>query len=250
MERLISKSKEDVGMKKKVFLVVSVLILVLGNFLLNTGINSTNPDGDTNSQINNPAKTAQSPAEALTASVEPGSSPVPTATPVPTPTPAPSPTPVPTPSPEPTPTPVPLTEEEKLGQDIANFALGFWGSNYKYGGESPETGFDCSGLIFYVYGQFGYKLERVAAAQAMQGIEVPKEEIRPGDVLCFFYPGQKVSHMGLYVGYGCYIHARGQAYGVMVSPIDHPDRDRDYIVKRFIGCDELKLPPGAPPPTA
>lgn len=229
-------------MIKKIFLIALVLILFFGNLF----INSTDEDGIL-------AVTAAE-NEAKVKPVEPTA--VPTATPAPTPSPqptaTPAPTPAPTPSatPEPTPTPIPLTEEEQLGQNIANFALSFWGGKYKYGGEDPETGFDCSGLIFYVYGQFGYKLERVAAAQAMQGVEVPKEEIRPGDVLCFFYPGQKVSHMGLYVGYGCYIHARGQSYGVVVSPIDHPDRDRDYIVKRFIGCEELMLPEGAPPPTA
>lgn len=227
-------------MIKKIISILLVLIFTAGNFIINSADNAPVP-----------GKGPKQPAEAgVEATSTPAPTPSPTPTPTPAPTPRPTPVPTPTPTPEPTPTPVPLTEEEQEGQNIANFALGLWGSNYKYGGESPETGFDCSGLIFYIYGQFGYKLERVAAAQAMQGLEVPKEEIRPGDVLCFFYPGQKVSHMGLYVGYGCYIHARGQAYGVMVSPINHPDRDRDYFVRRYVGCEELMLPPGAPAPTA
>lgn len=226
-------------MIKKLFLIVLVLIMFFGN----TYINSTDEDGIA-ALSSSGKKPTQSEKPAVSAT------PSPTPTPSPTAAPTPSPTPVPTATPEPTPTPIPLTEEEQLGQNIANFALSFWGSKYWYGGEDPETGFDCSGLIFYVYGQFGYRLERVAAAQAMQGIEVPKEEMRPGDVLCFFYPGQKVSHVGLYVGYGCYIHARGQSYGVMVSPLDHPDRDRDYTVRRYIGCEELMLPKGAPAPTA
>lgn len=234
-------------MIKKLIVILLLLVFVAGNFIINSADNAPVPAVLA-------AKSEEAPLPAVAPEVveTPEETPVPEAeaTAVPTAAAAPTPEPEPTATPAPTPTPVPLTEEEQLGQDIANFALSFWGSKYKYGGEDPETGFDCSGLIFYVYGQFGYKLERVSAAQAMQGVEVPKEEIRPGDVLCFFYPGQKVSHMGLYVGHGCYIHARGQSYGVVVSPINHPERDRDYIVKRYIGCEELMLPKGAPPPTA
>lgn len=230
-------------MIKKLIAIVLLLIFTAGNFIINSADNA--PVSGRHTAISDVAA-----APVATPKVTAAPTPVPTPSPSPTATPAPTPSPSPTATPAPTPTPVPLSEDEQLGQNIANFALSFWGGKYKYGGEDPESGFDCSGLIFYVYGQFGYKLERVAAAQAMQGVEVPKEEVRPGDVLCFFYPGQKVSHVGLYVGHGCYIHARGQSYGVVVSPIDHPERDRDYVVKRFIGCDELKLPEGAPPPTA
>lgn len=234
-------------MIKKFIIILLLLIFVAGNFVVNSADNAPVP-----APFASEKGTGLSAADAPDAPDAPEVTAVPDYAPAPSPTPtaSPAPTPVPTETPAPTPTPVPLTEEEQLGQNIANFALSFWGGKYKYGGEDPETGFDCSGLIFYVYGQFGYKLERVSAAQAMQGIEVPKEEIRPGDVLCFFYPGQKVSHMGLYVGHGCYIHARGQSYGVVVSPINHPDRDRDYFVRRYIGCEELMLPKGAPPPTA
>ena len=54
----------------------------------------------------------------------------------------------------------------ELGRQIADFAAGFEGCKYVYGGKSPETGFDCSGLVYYVYGEFGYALMRVAADQA------------------------------------------------------------------------------------
>ncbi|MBP3540023.1 MAG: C40 family peptidase, partial [Oscillospiraceae bacterium] len=97
------------------------------------------------------------------------------------------PSPTPTRKPEPTPQPQDegMSAEELLGREIADFALDFLGSKYKYGGKTPEEGFDCSGLVYYVYSQFGYSLARVANDQAKQGEEVAPEDLRAGDVLAF-----------------------------------------------------------------
>ena len=67
-------------------------------------------------------------------------------------------------TPAPTPTPVPSNAS---GQAIADFACQYVGYNYLYGAESPEEGFDCSGLVWYVYQQFGHSLNRTAAAQRL-----------------------------------------------------------------------------------
>lgn len=142
------------------------------------------------------------------------------------------------------------------GQAAANMCFAFIGWNYKYGGKTPETGFDCSGLVYYIYEQLGYRLERVANAQAKQGILIEKENMQPGDVLCFGAPGY-CSHVGIYVGQGYYIHAMGAEYGVVASAIDDPYLKRpQYEVRRFAGCDWLKadkidaaLAAGLPVPT-
>ena len=89
--------------------------------------------------------------------------------PSPDPSPSVPPTPRPTPSPTPSPSPTPVPYE---GEEIAQYALQFNGYRYNYGGMDPSTGFDCSGLVYYVFRQFGYKLNRVAADQALNGIEV------------------------------------------------------------------------------
>ncbi len=130
---------------------------------------------------------------------------------------------------------------ELLGQQIAEYAAGFVGWKYKYGGKSPSTGFDCSGLVYYVYEQFGYRVERIADDQAEQGIEIKPENIKPGDLIAFQTSGKYVGHVGIYVGNGYYVHAMGSAYGVVLTPLDDPYLKRDYVVRRFVGCSELKL---------
>ena len=136
------------------------------------------------------------------------------------------------------------TREELIAQEgleAANLCFGFIGWNYKYGGKTPETGFDCSGLAYYVFEQLGYRLERVANAQKNQGISIAKEDVQPGDLLCFGAPDY-CHHVGIYVGQGYYIHAMGSAYGVVASALDDPELKRPkYEVRRIAGCDWLKI---------
>ena len=137
------------------------------------------------------------------------------------------------------PSPEELIAQE--GQEAANLCFGFIGWNYKYGGKSPETGFDCSGLVYYVYEQLGYRLERVANAQSKQGVLIDKESMQPGDLLFFGAPDY-CSHVGVYVGQGYYIHAMGSAYGVVASSLDDPYLKRPkYEVRRIAGCEWLKI---------
>ena len=142
------------------------------------------------------------------------------------------------------------------GQEVANLCFGFIGWDYVYGGKSPDTGFDCSGLVYYVYDRLGYRLERVANAQAKQGILIEKDDAKPGDILCFGAPDY-CSHVGIYVGQRCYIHAMGSGYGVVLNSLDDPYLKRPkYEVRRIVGCDWLKtenieaaLAAGLPTPT-
>ena len=70
-----------------------------------------------------------------------------------------------------------------LGEQIAKFALQFNGYKYVYGSNSPSVGFDCSGLVYYVYGQFGFDLDRTAHLQYTDGVAVKKSELQPGDLV-------------------------------------------------------------------
>ncbi len=106
------------------------------------------------------------------------------------------------------------------GQKIAEFAMQFNGYNYVYGAESPSVGFDCSGLIYYVYGQFGYSLSRTASSQyANNGWIVSQSALRPGDVV-FFGTSDKIYHVGLYIGNNEFIHACDSNTGVIISSLD------------------------------
>lgn len=138
-----------------------------------------------------------------------------------------------------------LAAQKAAGESIAQMALSFVGYNYKYGGKSPETGFDCSGLVYYIYGQHGYSLQRVADEQAKQGRHLEPDEIMPGDLLAFFTSGKYVGHVGIYVGYGYYVHAMGAAYGVQLTALDDPYLPRVYEGRRLIGCEELYTVPAA-----
>ena len=139
-----------------------------------------------------------------------------------TPKPTPTPTPLPTAAPEPaaTPKPVPTRAPSSgSGQEIADFACQYVGYKYSYGEESPETGFDCSGLVYYVYQQFGHTLNRTAAAQALNGVHVELDALAPGDILCFYNQGSYIGHCGIYIGGGNYVHAQDSATGVVISPL-------------------------------
>ncbi len=108
-----------------------------------------------------------------------------------------------------------------LGQQIANFALQFVGYKYVYSEESPERGFDCSGLVWYVYGQFGYKLERRASLQCKNnGTYVSRDELQPGDLVFFTQNGSTASHVGIYIGNGKYVHASNHKDGVKISTLN------------------------------
>lgn len=87
--------------------------------------------------------------------------------------------------------------------DVVNYALSFLGVPYVWGGTSPE-GFDCSGLVQYVYAHFGISLPRVSQDQQNFGIPVPKGELQPGDLVFF---GTPAYHVGMYIGNGKFIEA-------------------------------------------
>ena len=121
------------------------------------------------------------------------------------------------------------------GQDIVNYALQFVGYNYTWGGTSPSTGFDCSGLVQYVYKQFGYSLNRVAADQAKNGRHVEASELQPGDILCFYSGSSYIGHVGIYIGNGQFVHASNSTTGVIISNLAGNYTNRGFEARRIIG---------------
>lgn len=94
------------------------------------------------------------------------------------------------------------------------------GLKYKYGALKPGLAFDCSGLVKWVMEAFDLHLPRTAAEQARLGVEVPKDPslLLPGDLL-FFGRGTRVTHIGIYVGEGKYVHAANRRKGVIESEV-------------------------------
>lgn len=112
----------------------------------------------------------------------------------------------------------------------ANEALQLQGKPYVYGGESPSQGFDCSGLVYYVYNRQGVRLPRDTQSLARQLPAVEPEQRQPGDLL-FFTTDRPFSHVGIYIGGEQFVHAPSARTGrVMVSDLRQP-----YWRERFIG---------------
>jgi cell wall-associated NlpC family hydrolase len=94
------------------------------------------------------------------------------------------------------------------------------GTRYRFGGTTPKGGFDCSGFVRYVLGALQFALPRTAAQQASVGDNLPKDttRLRPGDLLTFGR-GNRVTHIGIYVGEGRYVHASPTAGRVIETSL-------------------------------
>ena len=137
---------------------------------------------------------------------------------------------------DPTPSPAPSLSGDTYakGKQIADYALQFVGYPYVWGGADPSTGFDCSGLVYYVYSQFGYQLNRVAADQANNGVHVDPSQLQPGDVLCFYSSGDYIGHAGIYIGNNQFVHAANSRSGVIITDLSGYYSTRGYEARRIV----------------
>lgn len=119
------------------------------------------------------------------------------------------------------------------GEVICLFAQRFLGYRYIYGAQDPRYGFDCSGLMYYVYRHFGYKINRGATGQLANGRYVKRSELKPGD-LVFFGSGSYAFHVGMYIGDGDFIHAATPRQGVIISNLSETYYNRNYLTARRI----------------
>ena len=111
------------------------------------------------------------------------------------------------------------------------------GTRYRYGGSTPSGGFDCSGFVRYVLSAIQLVLPRTAAQQAELGATIPKDttRLRPGDLLTFGRGG-RVTHIGIYVGNGRYVHASPTAGRVIETSLE---RTESPLVKIWRGGRRL-----------
>ena len=109
---------------------------------------------------------------------------------------------------------------DEHAHDIAIHALGLVGTPYRYGGNTPVSGFDCSGLIGYVYqSRAGTPPPRTVAQLDQWGQPVAAEALRTGD-LVLFGRGRRPSHAGIYVGEGRFVHAPSSGGTVRMDRLD------------------------------
>lgn len=152
----------------------------------------------------------------------------------------------PVPTSQPTYTPPSAGQYQGGADDVLFRALGLVGTPYRYGGNTPDGGFDCSGLIGYVYRDAaGISLPRsTRELSAMRVPAVQRNALQSGDLVFFATSGgRSVSHAGIYVGDGRFVHAPSTGGTVRLDSLDNSYWQRAYLDARRVITPELARNP-------
>lgn len=123
-------------------------------------------------------------------------------------------------------------DKHKLLEDAKYFK----GGKYVWGGTSAE-GFDCSGYVQYLYKKHNIKLPRTAWEQSKQGQAIERDELQRGDLLFFLTDkkrGIPITHVGIYIGNGKFIHAASKKQGIIISPLTHGSYAKTFVSARRV----------------
>jgi len=121
-------------------------------------------------------------------------------------------------------------------ETLINNAMQLIGVRYRWGGNTPQSGLDCSGFVRYVFNDtFGFLLPRKSAQMSKVGLEIGKEELRPGDLVFFNTMRHAFSHVGIYVGDNKFIHAPSRGKSIRVD-----DMTKVYWEKRYNGARRVE----------
>lgn len=120
-------------------------------------------------------------------------------------------------------------------EQLVDQALEYLGVRYRFGGTSPETGLDCSGLVLNVFrNAIGFDLPRTAAEMSRMGDKIGRKDLKPGDLVFFNTMRRTFSHVGIYLGDGKFVHAPSSGGKVRIEAISS-----SYWSKRFNGARRL-----------
>ncbi|MDR3591750.1 MAG: C40 family peptidase [Negativicutes bacterium] len=121
-----------------------------------------------------------------------------------------------------------------LTAGTVNIAKGFLGSRVVWGGANPGQGFDCSGLVQYVFRQAGVELPRTADLQFLVGRTVARTALRPGDLVYFTTYAPGASHVGIYIGMDKFVHTSFSQGVVALGDMNDP-----YFAQRYYGAKRV-----------
>lgn len=122
--------------------------------------------------------------------------------------------------------------------ELAMHAMGMIGIRYKYGGDAPESGLDCSGLVRHVFRQaWGKELPRTSHEISQVGTQVDARDLQPGDLVFYNTLRRRFSHVGIYLGDNKFIHAPSAGGRVRIENMDVA-----YWRKRFNGARRISEP--------
>lgn len=129
---------------------------------------------------------------------------------------------------------VKLSTGNAVADQVVATAKQYLGTPYVYGGSSPR-GFDCSGFMYYLYGQYGYKLWRTASTQwANNGVKVEKSALQPGDLVFFSDSVDPIGHVGMYIGNNQFIHASSGKGCVVITSLS-----ASYYANHYTGAKRI-----------
>lgn len=128
----------------------------------------------------------------------------------------------------------PVPGASEWGDRLVSRAMNYLGTPYRYGGVSPQTGFDCSGFVYYLYGAvFGQRIPRMPHDMVREATPVARGDLQKGDLVMFGYRGA-ITHVGIYSGNGQFVHATHRGSPVMVTSLD-----ADYYNTRYLKAVRL-----------
>ena len=133
--------------------------------------------------------------------------------------------------------PIPLQEKSAATPQAAKaleVALKQRGVDYRLGGDNPNQGFDCSGLVNFSYGSAGVQLPRDSRSMYSVTTRVQTSDLRPGDLVFFRQRSSRISHVGLYVGSGQFVHAPSAGKDVEITSLGDA-----YWKKRYVGAGRV-----------
>ena len=119
-------------------------------------------------------------------------------------------------------------------KSVLQRAFALLGTPYRWGGTSPESGFDCSGLVGYVFRTIGIDLPRVSRSMAHEGTEVANRDALAEGDLVFFGKRGRIDHVGIYIGDGKFLHAPRTGRDVTVSSLTTGYWSQKYLQARRI----------------
>ncbi len=120
------------------------------------------------------------------------------------------------------------------GEQMMATARQYLGCPYVWAGNGPSY-FDCSGFVNYVYKYYGYSLHRVAQdIYSYDGSFVDKANLQPGDIICFGYGPYSITHVGMYIGGGQFIHASSGSGCVVITNLSD-----NYYTRMYVGAKRI-----------
>ena len=138
-------------------------------------------------------------------------------------------------------------ESRRLGADVVRRALALRGTPYRLGGERPETGLDCSGLVRHVFLEARVPLPRTVAHQFTVGTRVSRDAMKPGDLVFFDITAPNPSHVGIVVDEDAFVHAPGSGGAVRVDRLSAPYWESRLRAIRRVPVEVGRMPEDSTP---